>query len=217
MSLTILTHYITQDKGDFQQLADLTIPIRDRYCARWGFKHVVHNGSFHNPNLYYAIQRLHLILDLMAKPDATEWYWVINIQAVITNHAINVLDFTDETHDFFITRDVNGLNAGSFLVKNSEKGREWLRFVAEKAAFTNHCWFEQHICQENENNPLYKDRIKVLDHPSINSYWYREYLLPDTTPGDWRPDHLLLSLPGMDLGQKLDRVKRCVDQGLIQY
>lgn len=202
--LTLLSHYITGDKGDFEPLAAMTLPIRDRYCAKWGAKHIVHQGAYHDPGLYYAIQRLHLLLDLMKKPDATMWWWVLNIQAVITNHTKNVLDYTDDVHDFFLTRDVNGLNAGSFLVKNTPAGREWIEFVANEAPHHPE-WqqWEQNVMKKHENDPRFKDHIKVVDHPAFNDYLYPEYKWPDTTPGNWFPGHFVLSLPGMNLQQKL--------------
>lgn len=208
MSLAILSYYLPTKSENYEELAKLTLPNRKEYCDNFGFNHFICSGPYNDPNMYYAYQRLLLLRDLMfnTKGDI-EYYWVINIQAVITNMKKNVLDYVDPEHHFWITRDINGINAGSFIVKNSDRGMDWINFlISKEPEYRNDCWHEQRVIQHNENNPNYKDVIKVLDHPSINSYFYDLYNWPDTTPGSWKQGDLLLSLPGLNLKQRLDLV-----------
>lgn len=202
MSLSLLTFYM----DNYVELTRLVIPNRDEYCARHGYTHVVKTGPYKDAGLYYAVQRLWFLLDEMEKPGASEYWWVMNAQSVITNMTKDVMIVTDPNHHFWIARDINGLNAGVFVVKNSERGRAWIRFVAEKAPHINHCWHEQRVMQENETNIAWADVVSVI-HPSLcNSYRYSLYNWPDTTPGDWRPGDLVLSFPGTSLSERLSLV-----------
>ncbi len=54
-----------------------------------------------------------------------------------------------------------------------------------------------------------------MPHPAINSYWYARYGRGPETPGDWRPDHLVLSLPGLDLAERLSIVRSDAIQAII--
>lgn len=204
MSLSILTYYLP----NYARLAALTLPNREEYCARHGYSHVVQTQAFRDPGQYYAIDRLWWLLDLMGRPGASDLYWVFNVSSVITNMGRPVTDYLDSDHSLYITRDVNGLNAGSMVIRNDEMGRELVRFVAEAAAHVNHCWFEQKVLQDNELHPRFGPRIKVLPHPSIQSYDYLEYKWPDTTPGHWHEGDLVLALPGLNLDQRVDRIQR---------
>ena len=71
MKVALLTFY-----SDFyQKVADLTIPNKDEYCAKNGYQHIVKVGPHSKtPGLYYAIDRLIYLHDILFDPDNTEEY-----------------------------------------------------------------------------------------------------------------------------------------------
>lgn len=230
MSLTLLTHYLPTERENYQELADLVVPARDAYCARHGYVHHVHKGPYGNPSLYYAVQRLYLLHSLMSAPGATELYWVLNVQSILTNHTKRVDSdlWGDEpngvhggiegysrhvgkelNHQFFIAHDCHGLNAGSFVVRNTPWGREWVKFIADETVRrAADVWHEQRTMMAYENHPFFKPFISILPQSSINSFLYREYPpWNESTPGDWRPGDLVLSLPGMNLARRLELIR----------
>ncbi len=191
MHLVLLSYYTKE----FQALADVTLPGKQEYCDRWGYKHVVHvpEKLIH----YYAVDRIKFLRDLLFETENNfDFAWVLNGHAMIMNHTIDVAQFTDNEHDFFITRDVNALNAGSFLIRKSEWGKKWLDMIYKEAPYVGHGWYENKTIIDHENDPLFKDKIKVLPHPSINSYSYDYYNWPDTTPGHFRKGDFVLHVPG---------------------
>lgn len=202
----LLTHYITAEKGDYQQLADLIVPERDAYCARHGFKHIVQQGAYRAPDLYYAIQRLILLRDLFISPDAPELVWVLNIQSILTNHTIPFSTYTDPypDHDFFVARDSHATNMGSFIVRRTQWAIDWLTAIINDAPQIQHDWHEQIVVIMKENDLRYAPKIKHLPQSTINAYDYVRYPpWNKDTPGNWKPGDLVLSLPGTNLQQRI--------------
>ena len=215
MRAALLTYYHPTPAENFQELADLNVPPRDRYCARWGHEHITYSGTFHDPTLNYAIQRLHYLLHQMAQRPHIEVFWVLGLSAMITNHGKNFVDFIRDDIDrhFWITRDVEKLNAGSFIVRNSARGAEWIRFVAEQAATVTDWWFEQGVMIRNHEDPRFQPIIRVLPQSTINSYDYSLYGPSVEVPGQWKHGDLVLCVPGTSLKDRLDlaRSKRWQD------
>lgn len=216
-TFTLLSHWLPTERENYQELADLLLPNRDRYCAAHGYTHIKHAGPYFDSSLYYAVQRLHLLLDLMNGPNATEFYWVLNIQSIITNPSVRLESFVDETHDFWAHGDINAkINTGSFIVRNSEWGRLWIRFLIEDVKTHSHCWFEnQSVIRHCESSP-WREKIKIMPHPGLNSYLYAQlYNRPDCPPGQWYEGDFVLSLPGLDLAQRLSIVRSDAIQAII--
>ena len=209
-TFTVLTHY----SPSYDPVAAITLPGREAYCHRHGYRHVIQRGPYHDAGLYYAIDRLYLLLDDMRADSAlsdthqteceNHFYWVVNIPTIITNHTIKLESFVDDTHDFFIHRDVNALNAGSFIVRNSEWGRRWVQFIIDDTKTHRHEWFENFSILRHAETDAWKDKVKVVPHPGFNSYEYqRGYSMSPDTPGQWKPGHFVLALPGMDIDKRL--------------
>jgi hypothetical protein len=207
MNLTLLTHYLPTERENYQLIADMTLPGREAYCARFGYQHLVHSGSYHDSSLYWAIQRLHLLYDyLYAGPNDVDAVWVLNPQSLITSYRKAVTDYLDPypDRDFFVTKDINGVNMASFIVRKTDWTKRYLECLMELAPRIGHCWHEQQAVIETHEKPQWACKIKLLDHPSINSYLYsRLYSRPATTPGQWEKGHLILSLPGTSFADRL--------------
>jgi len=205
MNLTLLTHYIPTEKEDYQKIADLTVPGRKIYCERHGYAWAVYRGTYRDANLYWAIQRLHLIYDILfTESSQTDIVWVLNPQSLITNYSKPVIDYLDAAHDFFVCADINGINMASFVVRKTEWSKRYLEMLLELAPRIGHTWHEQQAVIVTKDLPEWRDKIKILDHPSINSYLYsRLYNRPDSTPGQWHKGHLVLSLPGTTFADRM--------------
>jgi len=203
------------DKGNYQEVADISLDNRKKYCDKQGYKHHIHCGPYQNlGNLYYAIQRIHILYDLMfpdGEPteDKNKLFWVLNISSMVMNHTKRLEDFVinDPEKDFFIHKDVNGLNAGSFIIRRTEWARQWLSLIKREAPTINHCWYEQRVMQIHADEPVWKKNIKIMDHPGINDYFYDLYKFPPTTPGDYKPGNFCLSLPGTSLDERIQLLK----------
>ena len=138
---------------------------------------------------------------------------------LITNPSVKLEQFIDNDNHFFLCKDVNGWNGGSFIVRNTPEAKEWLSFV-------NSC--EDGYGHEQNVFEIYcdsKSGIKQLPHPSINSIKFDEYFpaygkpnykegdivpKPKLEQGDWEPLCLLCHLPAMPLEKRIETFKKLI-------
>jgi hypothetical protein len=130
----------------------------------------------------------------------------LDLDVLITNHKILIEDFTNKKKDFYITKDVNGINAGTFIIKKSDL---MMQFLSEILTFQHSEFSEQDIIEKLIFREEYIDKVEILPHPSINSYLYDEYgpnygkiigvqkNKPTHNEGQWEEGNFILHLPGI--------------------
>lgn len=194
MNISLLTFY----SPSFQPLADVTVPNKEAYCRAAGYEHIVKIGPFGDPNHYYAIDRLIYVSDLLFRSaQHIDLLWVLNLHTYIMNAGKRLESVLTDEHDFFISADCNGLNAGSFVVRRSEWSKQWLAFLVEKALAGNHHWYEQKVMQDHADAEPWRQKIKVLPQNAINSYDYRLYNMSESTEGQFKKGDLVFHAPGI--------------------
>lgn len=132
-----------------------------------------------------------------------------DIDTVITNMNIPIDAFISDEHDLMITKDVGGVNGGSLIIKNSEGGR-WVNdfILSHRNEFNN----EQEVIDHYIDDPEFSKYVKILSHPSINSYRYDAY--PELThitkreEGNWHEGDFLLHTPALDLLSRANVLKK---------
>lgn len=186
----------------WQPMADIVLPNIRAYCDKHGYDYQFMQYPEPYPS-NFGFNKLIEILDLF-KLQRHDVIWSLDLDATITNHNIKVEQFLDDEHDFFITRDVNGINAGSFLVRNTAWAKEFMEYLVGFKDVTN--------CEQDAID-LYMvdnecDKIKVLEHPSINSYNYELYPEHGETrkreEGHWHDGDFVLHLPGIGVAKRLE-------------
>lgn len=190
--------------ADWQPLADVTLPNIRQYAARHGYSLTVHCGTFGDPSRLIGFQKTDLARALLPNFSSL---WVIDLDLIVTNQAIRFESFMDNEHDFFICTDSNyGLNAGSYIVRNTPAAQAFLSSVIHYPVKEGEC--EQNAIQEILKHDWFNDLSYFLPHPSINSYEYRAYGETKTREeGQWRKSDFVLHLPGMSTEQRLKIIK----------
>ena len=200
MKIALLTLYFE----NYQPLADVVLPNWRSYCARHGYELIVHCGEYVRgcpigfQKVGYAYERM------FNTPNDLDAVAVLDLDLVITNPSVKIESFIDEVHDYFVTADVNGLNNGAFIVKKNEGGKQILQYILGNKHLCNN---EQDMLKYHLDEPVLKDRLKIVPHPSFNSYWYDLY--PEhgesaKISGIWEPGHFILHLPGLRLETRLE-------------
>lgn len=198
-SNTALLSFFTPD---YAPMHNLTAGVKDAYCARHGYRHIVRLTPYGDPNRYYAYARLHYLRDLLfgdlPEGRGLEVVAVLNGHAQVMTHSITVESFLEDGKDFYIAADVNGLNAGVFIVRKSEWLKQWLDFLLSvEAQYSTHQWFEQRAMQENWERPEFKDHVKIVDQYKLQGYLWEHYNWATTTPGQFRKgESWALHVPG---------------------
>ncbi len=185
----------------WQPLADIVWPVLKQYCRKHNCINLFSPAKQDDEWAFYKMHKLNNIL----KYTYTDLIWVLDLDTLITNPEIKFTDFADNEHDIFITKDINGINAGSWIVRNTRASRDFVQKIVDN--------FSEPHEQILMNKYLDMVKVKYLPHPSINSYMYEWYNEIETGLNDWRKDHLLLHLPGLGFEQRIKIFKNLLNNG----
>jgi len=213
MSAAVLT---TQSES-WKNLGDLVIPNMEAYCNKQGYKLIVH--SIPSTFEFYKINAIYAALDLFGY----DLVFCLDLDTLITNHNIRFETFVDTEHDFYITQDINEINVGAVIVRRSNWSENLLLDILESDAEN-----EQNALKPHMGHP----KVKILEHPSINSYPYDEYapswgLIPGRAPllgiegkptheqGNWQPGDFIAHLPGLTNARRIEIFNRLKEHVIL--
>lgn len=194
--IKVLTHYTPS----WKDLAEITIPISELYCSKHGYSINAYECSPYQH--YNGKEKLRHILEGLNDNDIA---LVMDADSIITNLTIKIESFIDNKHDFYISNHLGKCNAGVFIIRLTKWSRKFIDYLLENIG-KEKVYCEQDAIQkyqsENPNNP----KIKILTHPSINSFNYNLYPEhPDITEesqGMWNKGNFILHLPGVGITER---------------
>lgn len=216
MQIALFIYYTSS----WQRLANLVLPIAKAYCERHGYAAEFiceafygvkeNNGQLSQmPVGYYKMLKLRELLDKY------EFIWVLDCDTLITNIHIPFMAYVCNggADDLFFTHDVNGLNAGSFIIRSNKRSKKFIQAVIDN--------FDAPEEQSIMKRFLHLIKPWRLHHPSINSYPYAEYThdwerligeheMPIHEQGNWQPGDLLLHLPGLDMNTRINIIIKTI-------
>lgn len=194
-------------------LHTITGAVKDEYCDRWknSCTHLVKRV----PETCGAVagyERMEFILELMKSNHEIKWFWAQGVDTMLMNHRTTMDRFFDLDYHFIISHDGNALNADSYVVRNSDVGRRFLKDLINnrKWYIENHPWADSQAITDAQANSLWSQAIKVVPQKSFNSY--DERLYPDRsgrgrvsmfTDGDF-----LIHWPGLSMEHRLELAHR---------
>ena len=199
----VVTSWHTED---WKELADLTDKNKEEYCERHGYGFIVkkeppwnvnHDRSVGND---FAWERPYAILNAMKKWPECEWVLFSDCDAIITNKTITLDRIVDDRFHVVVAADVNGINCGNILIRNTDIGRSFCEaMIASLPAYRDNPMMENQWIQEMVVGTYWRKWCKVAPQRIFNSYDYST--LPRYTPpvkdamgipGDWQPGDFIL-------------------------
>jgi len=201
MKVVVCTEY-----GDnYKEIAEITGFVMKEYCERHGYSFVeikLEDGN------NYAYKK-HEAFEQIMKSDV-DLIWYLDADAIITNMKIPITDFVDDYYPVYITKDANELNGGSLIIKNNKAGRMFNEIVLQnRDMFPN----EQNFYNSMPMLMFGPDIMKILPHPSINSYRYDLYehhpeYVGREDLGDWvAGKSFVLHTPGLPFEKRIEVLK----------
>tara|TARA_Y100000310_G_scaffold249811_1_gene255946 strand:- start:212 stop:1012 length:801 start_codon:yes stop_codon:yes gene_type:complete len=141
---------------NYQELADLTNPNKERYCAKHGYDfhprfsnldYAKYRADPNRPmginNWHSGFQKIGHVLDLL-KCGEYEWVFWLGCDTLITNFDIKIEDVADNDYHFIVANDCNEWNSDSFMVRSSEEGIAWMERLDDSVdKYASHVWGEQ--------------------------------------------------------------------------
>lgn len=187
----------------YKYLYDLTNKNKNDYCDKHGYDCKFY--SFENPDStkHAAYSKFLAVLDCLPYYD---WVFYSDIDSIIMNHEIKIEDFIDENYDLFVTYDINSLNNGQFLVRNTPRTLNFLsRSYVDKTVDSKGSWSDQISFSANlASDGKLLSRTKVLPQSAFNSYIPMNMMFTDGTnapafkyPNPYKQGDFLIHLVGM--------------------
>lgn len=210
----MLTALITTASLSWRNLANLVVPIQIEYCNKHKYVHI--QRTVPSEFEFHKIKAVIEVLD-----EGTDLVFCLDLDTLITNHNIKIESFLDAKHDFYITQDINEINVGAVIVKNTK----WSNRLLEEIFLYGNAENEQNALKPFMSDP----KVKILPHPSINSYPYDEYaptygLIPGRKPllgiegkptheqGNWEQGDFIMHLPGLPMERRLEIFRKTKNQ-----
>ena len=178
----------------YQEVANVSLPNMYEYCARHDYGY--HEIKLTNEEGFHY--KKHEFFKEVFEKGVYDLVWYKDIDSMITNLSVPIESFIDDEHDLFICGDdIFGINGGSLIIKNNIGGRFVNEFILrERGDFNN----EQEVMEHYKEELQACSYMKILPHPSINSYPYKEYPeLKQVTreQGNWHEGDFLLHCPAL--------------------
>lgn len=205
MNVVVCTEY----GSNYAEIAGVTTPVMREYCQRhnYQFRELLLEGDGNN----YQYKKHEFFSELMGGEDEPEAIFYLDADAMPTNFNYKVEDFiTTRHHHLFITKDITEINGGALILRTTLSGYQLNKFILSKRGeFEN----EQNAINDIYKNDFRGDWIKVLPHPSINSYNYSLYpecqeMVGREDMGDWvEGKSFVLHVPGAPMSVRISALK----------
>lgn len=187
----------------WQPIADIVLPVAEKYCLKHGYNIIV--GKYPEPCLSdFGYKKLENI-KLLFENNEYDVIWSLDLDTLITNLKVKVEDFIGNDHDFYICKYPNGINAGSFIFKNTEWAIEFLRrtigYRGRPKMYCEQDAFNRYV------NVYGVENIKFIEHPSINSTLFKlypEFGKQKHEDGQWEPGDFVLHLPALGIEKRIE-------------
>jgi len=199
---------------DYQPLADFTwTQNKLEYAKQHGYKYFCKTDGFTLPKHAVGGEKLKLFREYFDNNIDVEWIWWCETDTLITNYNIKIEDHIDNNFHFVIGTDGNGLNAGSFFLRNSIQGNAYLNWlISVWPKYEDHYFYEQQAMIDSLTMPEWLPIIKVVKQHCFNSHdcwpnsWEPGYGF-DKLGGRawWEPGDFMVHWPGSSLETRLNR------------
>lgn len=207
---------VSLNTDNYKPLADLTWEQNKKeYCERHGYLGINWNSGF-DQSIPGGFERCRLIRELMIDRPDVEWVWWTGCDAMITNHTIKIEDKIVPDCDLIIATDCNEINNDSFLIKNSDWSKNWLKEIRESyPKYKNAIYLEQSAMIDSV--PANRDHIKIVPQRHLNAYMNELYphqsrndLLGND--GTWQKGDWLVHWPGTNLQMRLQLARHFLNE-----
>lgn len=204
MKIALVTVY---DKN-YEEIAAITRPVMEEYCQRHRYEFT----PYHKGASFKYYEKIKIFKSLFEYTD-TQIIFYLDIDCLISNITQKIEYYLDDTNLLYVCRDFTEINFGSCIIVKSE----WTRwFIDEVLSLENQLQNEQNCI-----NLLYKgvnsnNYIKLLNHPSINSYDYSLYAecshIRGREEGHWHEGDFILHVPALDLKRRAEVLSNAKDK-----
>ena len=196
--------------SNYKYLYNITHNNKTEYCKKHEYDCIFYNMENKSSNKHVAYNKFLAVLDCLPFYD---WVFYNDIDSLIMNQEIRLEDFIDENYDLFVTYDINSLNNGQFLVRNTPRVINFLsRSWVDNSRSGEGGWSDQISFSANlATDGKLLSRTKILDQSSFNSYIPMNMMFTDGTnapafkyPKPYKNGDFILHFVGMNREDRIN-------------
>jgi hypothetical protein len=193
-------------------LAAITDQNKRDYAAIHGYDY--HRIDILPAGMNYAWSRWRQFLDLFQNGYA--WILCCGVDVIFTNFYIQIEALIGNDTDVIASRDALMIQGDVLLVRNSQKGREFLEEVISLEPVYRHDWFQDQTAMEH----IIKTRpglVTLVPQFVLQTYEYAKYaglggnyalsLDAQGNRGQWRSGDYILHVPGCEMNTKIAEIE----------
>jgi galactosyl transferase GMA12/MNN10 family len=219
----------------YQELADITwYQNKLLYAEKHGYAAHVKTDNFRtatNDSPMTGFEKIHMAKEILQEHPEYEWLWWTGTDSMITNMNIRIEDRIFNNYHFIVAVDINGINADSFLIRNSPEGHIVLDDILSKEQECHNNWDKEQLAMSlilglpgtgrgywPPHGPItvcekYQSIAKILPQKYMNSYDYNLYREYEDhrdrlgVNGNWSYGDWLMHWPGTSLQMRVALAK----------
>ena len=180
----------TWDTPDYADLAAVSQPGKEEYCARHGYKFVHDQRPLYQPHL--GFERMAVVQELLGHNDLV---LSVDTDAMMMNHTLKAERLYREGKGLVISEDLFGLNDGVFAAFNTTLTHQffsvYLTLAQQNGANS------QALMRHLLDLDLYRDMVVKVPQREINAYRNLLYNRPPWFTGNYEPGDWICQYPGM--------------------
>ena len=226
----LITHH---DPG-YQRLADITWHVNKKeYCDLHGYDMIARTENFVTKQangLMTGFEKIHLAKHVLETHPEYKWIWWTGTDTMITNFSTRLEERCNDAYHFIVCVDINGINADSFLVRNSPEGKSFLDAILSlEQEYLARYWDTEQRAIANliglpgtgdpgwpdpesfELTGPFKDIVKVYPQRFMNSFNYHLYGATYSHhndkfgwDGNWQVGDWLIHWPAVNLDYRIE-------------
>jgi hypothetical protein len=178
---------------EFRAQLSLCIQSQEIHAAKHGYDRIT-DESVYDPSRPHSWSKIRLIQKYLPLYDYVMW---LDGDVLITNHERRIEEFIalmDPTTMFFAGIDLNGLNAGVFIIRNCPDAFDFLADTYAKTEYTHSCFWEQAAIDELRKLPKYVNYVKLIPHKFVSIMNAYDYSIDPTV--HWKPGDFCIHFAG---------------------
>jgi hypothetical protein len=162
--ITVLTAY----ESNFAEVGALSRANKEAYCLRHGYTFRCRTDRF-DASRPPAWSKIRFLLEELPRCD---WVFWSDADSLVMNSAVPLSWFLDDAYDLVLSRDgFNGLNTGSFFVRNTAWAAAFLERVYWQEQFLHHpFWENAAVMALYAADPEVRCHIQVVPNKLFNGY-----------------------------------------------
>jgi hypothetical protein len=195
---------VTITNDHYMPVVHVTHSVNFRYCSDHGYEfHPIHIKPADWAETVWS-----KIPEMRAFLDRYDWLMWIDADAMVMNHRVKIEDLIEkagEGKDLIISSDLNGLNAGVFLLRNCEWSQLFLQFVESmRAEYLSHRYPEQEAMDAVIKDGETRHHVAYLPQWLLNQFWLQ-----------WIPGDFIIHHSGGSVEDKVKGLTPFLDK--VQY